>query len=83
MQELRTSQERYRLIVKLSRVVNSNLDMRKVFRAAARGIRPLFRCERIQLLLVDHTQQLCSGFALEYAEATCGGRITCNSTRTV
>jgi formate hydrogenlyase transcriptional activator len=68
--QLRTNQERYRLIVKLSRVVNSSLDLRKVFRAAARGIRPLFRCDRIHLLLVDRNRQVFSGFALEYTDTT-------------
>src|ERR1700722_14927835 len=66
----RTGEDRYRLIVKLGRVVNANLDMRQVFRAAARGIRPLFRCDRIHLLLVDRARQTCSGFALEYGAAT-------------
>jgi formate hydrogenlyase transcriptional activator len=65
---MRTSQERYRLIVKLGRVVNSSLDLRKVFRATARGIRPLFHCDRIELLLIDSSQQTCSGFALEYGD---------------
>jgi formate hydrogenlyase transcriptional activator len=62
--------DRYRLIVKLGRVVSANLDLRQVFRAAARGIRPLFRCDRLHLLLLDRTRQTCAGFLLEYAEAT-------------
>jgi formate hydrogenlyase transcriptional activator len=66
---MRTAEERYRLIVKLGRVVNANLDVRQVLRAAARGIRPLFRCDCLQLFLVDRGQQMCSGFALDYAEA--------------
>jgi len=51
-------EDRYRLIVKLGRVVNANLDMRQVFRAAARGIRPLFRCD-MQLCRVRFVQRQC------------------------
>jgi formate hydrogenlyase transcriptional activator len=66
----RPSEQRYRLIVKLGRVVNANLDVRQVFRAAARGIRPLFRCDRLHLLLLDRVHQTCSGYALEYGDTT-------------
>jgi formate hydrogenlyase transcriptional activator len=67
---LRASEQRYRLVVKLGRVVTSSLDLRKVFRHAARGIRPLFRCDLIRLVLPDPQRTTASGFALEYAETT-------------
>jgi formate hydrogenlyase transcriptional activator len=67
-QRLRVSEQRYRLVVKLGRVVNSSLDLRKVFRHAARGIRPLFRCDLLRLLLPDREQAMAWGFALEYED---------------
>src|SRR5580765_5420693 len=63
---LRASEERYRLVVKLGRVVNSSLDLRKVFRHAARGIRPLFQCDFLQLLLPNQDDDTAWGFAIDY-----------------
>src|SRR5438552_18570481 len=63
---LRTSQERYRLVVKLIRVVNSTLDLQTVFRHASRGVRALYRCDRASLLLSGG-----AGFAADYATGTC------------
>ena len=63
---LRTSQERYRLVVKLIRVVNSTLDLRTVFRHAARGVRALYGCDRASLVL-----SYGAGFAADYATGTC------------
>jgi formate hydrogenlyase transcriptional activator len=65
-QQLRASQDRFRLVVKLGRVVNSSLDLRKVFRHAARGIRPLFRCDYIGLFLIHRESSSFAGFAVVY-----------------
>jgi formate hydrogenlyase transcriptional activator len=67
-QQLRASQDRYRLVVKLGRIVNSSLDVRRVFRHAARGIRPLFHCDYLALLLIDEAGSTYWGFALDYRD---------------
>jgi formate hydrogenlyase transcriptional activator len=49
-------QERYRLLVQLGQLVNSTLDLRKVFGRSAREIRKLLGCDRVSLVLVRGDQ---------------------------
>ncbi len=65
-EQLRFSEERYRLLVQLGRVVNSSLDLRQVFRQAAEQIFGLLTCDRVSLLLVDRRETSRHGFALEW-----------------
>jgi formate hydrogenlyase transcriptional activator len=64
--QLSQSEQRYRTLVKLGRIVNSSLDLRQVFRYAAEEIRKLIECDRVSLLLREAGQDTCYGFALEF-----------------
>ncbi|MFV1966455.1 MAG: sigma 54-interacting transcriptional regulator [Pirellulaceae bacterium] len=66
--ELRKSEERYRLLVRLGRSVNSSLELRQVFEYAAEQIHTLFECDRISLLLVADYATTRHGFGLEFEQ---------------
>jgi formate hydrogenlyase transcriptional activator len=59
-------EERYRLLVRLGRIVNTSLDLAQVFRRAAKEIHRLLGCDRVSLILV--LGQARNGFALEFGE---------------
>jgi formate hydrogenlyase transcriptional activator len=65
-EQIRKSEQRYRRLVELGRVINSSLDLRHVFQVAAEEIRELIRCQRVSLLLTEQDQTTRQGFALEY-----------------
>lgn len=64
--ELRRSEERYRTLVRLGRIVNASLDLREVFRLAAEEIHRLLGCDRVSLLLLRQADEQRHGFALEF-----------------
>lgn len=64
--QLRTSEQRYRLLVELSRIINSSLDIRQVFQLAAAEIQKLLGCDRISLLTTHEFGTARHGFAVEY-----------------
>jgi formate hydrogenlyase transcriptional activator len=64
--QLRTSEQRYRLLVELSRIINSSLDIRQVFQLAAAEIQKLLGCDRISLLTTHEFGMARHGFAIEY-----------------
>ena len=65
-EELRLSENRYRLLVQLSQIVNSSLDVQKVFECAAEQIHTLLDCDRVSLLLSHRRGTSRHGFALEF-----------------
>lgn len=71
--QLRASEQRYRLLVELSRIINSSLDVREVFQLAAAEIQKLLGCDRISLLMTHEFGTARHGFAIEYA----GGNREC------
>lgn len=52
--QLRKSENRYRMLVRLSQLVNASLDVREAFRGAASEIQKLLGCDLISLQLLDH-----------------------------
>ena len=64
--QLRRSEERYRTLVRLGRIVNASLDLRQVFRSAAEEIHKLVPCDRVSLLLLRDRDELRTGFAVEF-----------------
>ncbi|XZE19763.1 sigma 54-interacting transcriptional regulator [Pirellulaceae bacterium SH449] len=67
--ELRASEQRYRLLVELSRIINSSLDIREIFQLAAAEIQKLLGCDRISLLTTHEFGLARNGFAIEYQGA--------------
>ncbi|MCG8583676.1 MAG: sigma 54-interacting transcriptional regulator [Pirellulales bacterium] len=67
-EELRRSEQQYRLLVQLSQIVNSSLDVREVFEYAADEICKLLDCDRVSLLLTDGRETSRHGFALEFQD---------------
>ena len=67
--ELRSSEERYRLLVSLGQIINSSLDLRQVFQRAADEIHKLIGCDRVSLILARPGDDSRHGFALEFAES--------------
>ena len=65
-EDLRRSEERYRLLVQLGRMVSSSLEVRQVFECAADQIHRLLGCDRVSLLLVTPGETTRHGFALEF-----------------
>lgn len=65
-EDLRRSEERYRLLVELGRMVSSSLEARQVFECAAEQIHRLLGCDRVSLLLVESSATIRQGFALEF-----------------
>ena len=65
-EQLRRSEERYRTLVRLGRIVNASLDLRQVFRSAAEEIHKLVACDRVSLLLLRDRDELRTGFAVEF-----------------
>ncbi len=65
-EQLRGSEERYRTLVRLGRIVNASLDLREVFRLAAEEIHRLLGSDRVSLLLLRQADELRYGFALEF-----------------
>jgi formate hydrogenlyase transcriptional activator len=66
--ELKKSEQRYRLLVRLGRSVNSSLELRRVFKYAAEQIHTLFECDRISLLLASDRGTTRHGFGLEFED---------------
>ncbi len=64
--QLRQSEQRYRLLAELSRIVNSSLDVRQVFEYAADEIQKLLGCDRVSLLLTQYQGTSRYGFAVEF-----------------
>lgn len=67
--ELRKSEERYRLLVKLGRMVNSSLDLKLVFEHAAEEINKLIGCDRVTLILVESRSKVRHGFGIDFRAA--------------
>jgi len=65
-EQLRGSEERYRTLVSLGRIVNASLDLRQVFRSAAEAIHKLLACDQVSLLLSGDRDELQYGFSLEF-----------------
>ncbi len=66
-EQLRHSENRYRLLVQLSQIVNSSLDVREVFEYAAAQIHTLLdACDQVSLLLNKHRETSRHGFAVEF-----------------
>ena len=65
-EQLRVSEQRYRLLAQLSQIINSSLDVRKVFEYAAREIHKLLSCDRVSLLLTGRHETSRHGFAMEF-----------------
>ncbi|MFT5301596.1 MAG: formate hydrogenlyase transcriptional activator [Mariniblastus sp.] len=65
-EQVRFSEQRYRLLVQLSQIVNSSLDVRKVFEYAAEQINKLLDCDRVSLLLAQRPGTTRYGFALNF-----------------
>ena len=66
--QLGQSEQRYRTLVNVGRIVNSSLDLRQVFRNAAVEIRRLIDCDRVSLSLLQGLGDSRLGFAVEFAE---------------
>lgn len=66
--QLRASERRYRLLVELSRIINSSLDVRRVFQLAAAEIQKLLDCDRISLLMTHELGTARHGFAIDYED---------------
>ena len=64
--ELRKSEGRHRLLVKLGKIVNSTLDLKQVFERAAYEIHQLCHCDRVSLLQIGDRQRTRGGFAVEF-----------------
>lgn len=64
--QLRSSEKRYRLLVELSRIINSSLDVGQVFQLAAAEVHKRFDCDRISLLMIHELGTVRHGFAIEY-----------------
>ncbi len=65
-EQLRISEQRYRLLAQLSQIINSSLDVRKIFEYAANEIHKLLSCDRISLLLTRRRETSRHGFAMEF-----------------
>jgi formate hydrogenlyase transcriptional activator len=65
-EQLRVSEQRYRLLAQLSQIINSSLNVREVFEYAAEQIHKLLDCDRVSLLLTEHRETARTGFALEF-----------------
>jgi formate hydrogenlyase transcriptional activator len=65
-EQLRVSEQRYRLLAQLSQIINSSLDVRKVFEYAAHEIHKLLSCDRVSLLLTGRHETSRHGFAIEF-----------------
>jgi formate hydrogenlyase transcriptional activator len=66
--QLRLSEQRHRLLVELSRIVNSSLDVRQIFGGAAEEIHKLLDCDRVSLLLKHFHGTSRHGFAVEFRD---------------
>ena len=62
-------EQRYRLLATLGRLINSSLDLRRVFRQAADEVHRLLGCDRVHLILVEPGAGTWRGFAVEYDPA--------------
>jgi len=65
-EQVRESENRYRTLVRLGRIVNSSLDLRQVFRSAAEEIHALVACDRVSLRLLHDQDESRTGFAVEF-----------------
>jgi formate hydrogenlyase transcriptional activator len=66
---MEASERRYRLLATLGRLINSSLDLRRVFRQAADEVHRLLDCDRVHLILVEPGEGTWRGFAVEYDPA--------------
>ncbi|QDU52325.1 sigma-54-dependent Fis family transcriptional regulator [Gimesia panareensis] len=64
--QLRASEQRYRLLAQINQIINSSLDVRKVFEYAANEIHKLLSCDRVSLLLNRSRETSRHGFAIEF-----------------
>jgi len=69
-EQLRRSENRYRLLVEMGQIVSSSLDMREVFQHAAVEIQKQLGCDRVSLLLASSRATSRHGFAIDFS----GGR---------
>lgn len=69
-QELKVSEERYRLLVSLGQITNSSLELKQVFQLAAEETHKLIGCDRVSLILLNAEHDSRGGFALEFGETT-------------
>ena len=76
---LEASERRYRLLATLGRLINSSLDLRRVFRQAADEVHRLLHCDRVHLILVEPGAGTWRGFAVEYDPAAREVEIPCQS----
>jgi formate hydrogenlyase transcriptional activator len=79
VQQLRRSEERYRLLVRLGQIINSSLDLRRVFHLAAEQIHQLLGCDRVSLILVDPSHETWHGFAVEFTPEAHDVEIPCQT----
>src|SRR6516225_6665721 len=77
--DLRTSEQRYRLLAQLGLLISSSLDLREVFRRAADEVRSLIGCDRVHLILVNPGENTWRGFAVEYLPRPRAVDIPCQS----
>jgi formate hydrogenlyase transcriptional activator len=77
--DLRTSEQRYRLLAQLGLLISSSLDLREVFRRAADEVRSLIGCDRVHLILVNPSENTWRGFAVEYTPQPRAVDIPCQS----
>jgi formate hydrogenlyase transcriptional activator len=67
-EQLVQSEQRYRTLVKLGRIVSSSLDLPEVFRSTSEEIQRLVACDRVSLLLLEARNTCRHGFAVEFGE---------------
>lgn len=77
--DLRASEQRYRLLAHLGQLISSSLDLREVFRRAADEVRALIGCDRVHLILVNPGENTWRGFAVEYVPEPRAVDIPCQS----
>jgi formate hydrogenlyase transcriptional activator len=73
--QIRMSENRYRILVRLGQLVNSSLDVHEVFQSAAVEIHKLLECRLVTLRLVDEIETNLSsgavyGFSLAFSESS-------------
>lgn len=67
-EQLRRSEERYRTLVRLGRIVTASLDLRQVIRSAAEEIHQLIVCDRVSVVLRRDRDDTLSGIACEFGQ---------------
>jgi formate hydrogenlyase transcriptional activator len=67
MREGGNAEQRYRLLARLGRVINSSLDIRRVLQPAARALEKLMGCQYVSLLLLAEQEPAAYGYALDFS----------------